>query len=104
MPEIIIRATARREIKEYGKYLDEKAERAVTEQFLAALQESFEALAYMPRMGPLCGFRRSALRRLRRWPVKDFENWLIFYLARRNGVEIVHVMHGARDIVSLLDD
>jgi hypothetical protein len=37
------------------------------------------------------------------WPVKGFENWLIFYQARRNGVEIVHVFHGARDIESLLD-
>ena len=32
---------------------------------------------------------------LRRWPVKGFENWLIFYQVRREGGEIVHVMHGA---------
>ena len=29
--------------------------------------------------------------------------WLIFYQPRRDSVEIVHVMHGARDIESLLD-
>ena len=57
----------------------------------------------LTRMGILCGFRKPATRRLRRWPVKGFENWLIFYQARRDGVEIVHVMHGARDIESLLD-
>jgi len=33
--------------------------------------------------------------------VKGFENWLIFYQPKRNGVEIVHVIHGARDIESL---
>jgi hypothetical protein len=38
-----------------------------------------------------------------RWPVKGFENWLIFYIPKRNGVEIVHVIHAARDIQSLLD-
>lgn len=102
MPEIIVRATARREIKEHGRYLEEHAGTTVTDKFLSAAQETFEALARMPRMGALCGFRRRAIRRLRRWPVKGFENWLIFYLARRNGVEIVHVMHGARDIESLL--
>jgi hypothetical protein len=46
----------------------------------------------MPRMGVLCGFHKSAIRHLRRWPVREFENWLIFYQARRNGVEIVHVI------------
>jgi toxin ParE1/3/4 len=54
-------------------------------------------------MGVLCGFRKPATRRLRRWPVKSFESWLIFYRARRDGVEIVQVMHGARDIESLLE-
>jgi len=57
----------------------------------------------MPKMGALCTFRSPVLRHLRRWPVKGFENWLIFYLPRRNGVEIVHLIHGARDIESLLD-
>jgi len=54
-------------------------------------------------MGILCGFQKSATRRLRRWPVRGFENWLIFYQIKRHGVEIVHVIHGARDIESLLD-
>jgi len=57
----------------------------------------------MPKLGVLCAFRKPALRRLRRWPVKGFENWLIFYQPRGNGVEIVHLSHGARDIESLLD-
>jgi toxin ParE1/3/4 len=47
--------------------------------------------------------RKAALRRVRRWPVKGFENWLIFYIPKRNGVEIVHIIHGARDIQGLLD-
>jgi plasmid stabilization system protein ParE len=29
---------------------------------------------------------------------------LIFYQAERNGVEIIHIMHGARDIESLLGE
>jgi toxin ParE1/3/4 len=54
------------------------------------------------RIGVLCAFPSPVLRRIRRWPVKGFENWLIFYQAGRNGVEIVHLIHGARDIESLL--
>jgi toxin ParE1/3/4 len=44
------------------------------------------------------GFQRPSLRRVRRWPVSGFERWLIFYLPRRDGVDIVRVLHGARDI------
>ena len=46
--------------------------------------------------------KKAALRRVRRWPVTGFENWLIFYLPRANGVEVVHIIHGARDIEALL--
>ena len=101
--EIVIRATARREIKAHGVYLQEHAEPDVTDRFLMAVQQSFETLARAPRAGVLCGFRKPALRRIRRWPVKGFENWLIFYIPKRNRVEIVHIIHGARDSLGLLD-
>lgn len=67
------------------------------------LRASADELAQMPRLGRLCGFRRPSLRRVRGWPVKGFANWLIFYLPLRDGVEILHVLHGARDVESLLD-
>jgi toxin ParE1/3/4 len=78
------------------------AEIETAQRFLEATQTTFEALAKMPKLGALCAFQSPALRRIRRWPVKGFENWLIFYQVRRNGVEIVHLVHGARDIESLL--
>ena len=103
MPRFTVRPLAWREINTQIDYLEEQAGLETAERFLDQLIISFEDLSRMPRMGVLCGFRKQATRRLRRWPVKGFENWLIFYQARRDGVEIVHVMHGARDIESLLD-
>jgi toxin ParE1/3/4 len=101
--EIVIRTTARREIKAHGVYLEKHAGPHVTGRFLTAVQQSFETLARAPKAGVLCEFRKPALRRVRRWPVNGFENWLIFYIPKRNGVEIVHIIHGARDILGLLD-
>jgi len=46
---------------------------------------------------------RASTRHLRRWPVKGFENWLIFNQAKHDCIEVVHLMHGARDIETLLD-
>jgi toxin ParE1/3/4 len=99
-----VRPLAWREINAQLDYLEEKAGLETAERFLDQLISSFEILSHMPRMGALCGFRKPMTRRLRRWQVKDFESWLIFYQAKRDGVEIVHVLHGARDIESLLDE
>jgi toxin ParE1/3/4 len=101
-PRFTIRPLAWREINTHLDYLQERAGCETAERFLDQLLSSLDDLSKMPRMGQLCGFRKAATRRLRRWPVKGFENWLIFYQPRRDGVEIVHVMHGARDIEGLL--
>jgi toxin ParE1/3/4 len=102
MPLFTVRPLAWREINAQIDYLEEQAGLETAERFLDQLISSFEDLSRMPKIGFLCGFRKPATRRLRRWAVKGFENWLIFYQQRRDGVEIVHVMHGARDIESLL--
>ncbi len=103
MAQVLVRARARRDILSNAAYLEEHGGEQTAQRFLDATQSTFDALAKMPKLGVLCAFQRPVLRRLRRWPVKGFENWLIFYLPKRDGVEIVHLIHGARDIESLLD-
>jgi toxin ParE1/3/4 len=98
-----VRPLAWREINGHLDYLEEEAGLDTAERFLDQLMDSFEALAHMPRVGNLCGFRKSSTRRLRRWPVRDFPNWLIFYQPTGYGVEIVRVIHGARNIDALLN-
>jgi len=44
----------------------------------------------------------AGLKGLRRFPVTDFGNYLVFYLPRRDGIEVIRVIHGARDIEVLL--
>lgn len=103
MPRVHIRPGAWREINQQLDYLEEQAGLETAERFLSQLRASADELAEMPRLGRLCGFKRPGLRQVRRWPVKGFANWLIFYLPARGGVEILHVLHGARDIEHLLD-
>ena len=104
MPRVTIRPSAWREINRQLEYLEEQAGLAVAERFLDSFMSTCDDLALMPMLAPLCGFQRPATRRMRRWPVKGFDNWLIFYRARRDGAEIVHILHGARDIQTLLDE
>jgi toxin ParE1/3/4 len=103
LAEVFVRARARRDILSNAEYLEEHGSAETAQRFLYATQSTFEALAKMPKAGALCAFSSPVLRPIRRWPVNGFENWLIFYLPRRNGVEIVHLIHGARDIESLFE-
>jgi toxin ParE1/3/4 len=98
-----VRPLAWLEINRHLDYFEEQAGLKTAERFLDQLMSSFQALADMPKMGFLCGFRKPSTRRVRRWPVKDFENWLIFYQPKRDGVEIIHVIHGARNIEEMMN-
>jgi toxin ParE1/3/4 len=98
-----VRPLAWREINRHLDYFEEQAGLKTAERFLDRLMGSFRALADTPKMGFLCGFRKPSTRRVRRWPVKDFENWLIFYQPKLDGVEIVHVIHGACNIEEMMN-
>jgi len=39
---------------------------------------------------------------MRKWHVPDFENFLVFYLPRRDGISVVRVLYAAQDWWSLL--
>jgi toxin ParE1/3/4 len=68
------------------------------ERFLRVAQEAFEKLSQMPGMGRLRKFTLPELNDVRSWPVRGFENYVIFYRAMGSGIEILRVLHGARDI------
>jgi toxin ParE1/3/4 len=41
---------------------------------------------------------------LRQWPVPGFEKYLIFYRPAEDGIDVVRVLHGARDLDAILDE
>ena len=71
-------------------------------RFLEAAEKAFEFLADMPEIGGLEEDVRAELVGLRCWPIRGFENHLIFYLPIENGIAVVRVLHAARDINSIL--
>jgi toxin ParE1/3/4 len=74
------------------------------DQVLEAAFATFEALGKMPGMGRRRAFRHSELRDLRSFTVEGFRNYLIFYRLESNGVEIVRVLHGGRDLDTLFSE
>lgn len=67
------------------------------DKFIRAVVSRFPKLAAMPQLGR----RREELApRLRSFPVSRY---VIFYRPMENGIEIVRVLHGARDFPPLFD-
>jgi toxin ParE1/3/4 len=70
-------------------------------RFLDAAEATFEQLAAMPEMGVARRYRDPELEGVRMWRITGFESHLIFYRPTENGVEIIRVIHGKRDIEDL---
>ena len=96
------RESARRDLVEHFVYLAENAGVEVAERFLRRAETTFADLARQPMMGAPLALKHPALAGVRKWRVRDFDNHLIFYLPRSDGVSIVRVLHGASDWWRLL--
>lgn len=102
--KVILRPRAWQDVEESASYLISEASLDVAVRFTEAVEHLTGMLATMPAMGVPCFFAHPQLQGLRRHPVAGFENWLIFYISRETAVEIVRVLHGARNIASILDE
>jgi plasmid stabilization system protein ParE len=74
---------------------------AATQVFEAA-ERTFKLLAENPGLGHPRSFRRKAHCNLRVRSVEGFDNYLILYREITSGIEILHVVHVARNIGALL--
>ena len=72
-------------------------------RFLASAHESFDDLLEMPGLGSKREFSQQGSAELRSWRIHDFENWLVFYRVVGETVEILRVLHGARDVEGLIE-
>ncbi len=97
MPAVYTRAAACRDLIVHYVYLVENASPEIAERFLSSAQSTFTELSEQPNIGAPLTLRRAELAGLRKWQVKDFEKFLIFYFPRRNGVSVIRVLHAAQD-------
>jgi toxin ParE1/3/4 len=67
-------------------------------RFLDAVRQDAQRLTEMPGIGALRDFARPDLKDVRSWPVSGFRNFLIFYRPIDDGIEVIRVVHGARDL------
>jgi toxin ParE1/3/4 len=95
------RPRARLDLLEQFVYLGEQAGVDLAERYFAAVDATCLQLLDHPQSGILYDSCVAGLKGVRRFPVKDFENYLLFYLPRPNGIDVIRIFHGARDIDNL---
>jgi toxin ParE1/3/4 len=71
---------------------------AVVRKFVGRLTEVLDSLAEHPEMGKRRDDLREGLRSI------SFNPYLVFYKVKDDEVEIVRIIHGARDIAALFQD
>lgn len=97
-----IQPRAERDIEERADYLRRNADLATGARFQAAALNDILGLLEAPLKGSPRRFRHARLAELRQWPVSGFERVLIFYRWTDYGIEVLRVLHGARDIARIL--
>lgn len=101
-PSISIRPQAKADIEEIIDWLTEENS-YIVKPFLEQLQNSFELLADHPEIGHLRSYQNPVLKNIRMFPVKKYSSYLIFYQPNPTEIQIIRVLHGARDIANLFD-
>ena len=101
--EVIYFRKAQEDIDDITYYIaQDNLEAAVA--FFEAVETTCAMLSTMPGIGSARDFRNPRFAGLRMFPVKKFENFLIFYQSTEEEILIVRVLHGARDIAALFED
>ncbi|HLP91639.1 MAG TPA: type II toxin-antitoxin system RelE/ParE family toxin [Nostocaceae cyanobacterium] len=100
--EILVTENARLDIRQHFAYLSQNNPDTAL-KFFDATRETFAQLARMPGMGNLYQDDNPRLQGLRKWQVKGFKKYLIFYYDRAEHIEIMRVIYGGQDIERMLE-
>src|SRR5215468_7197472 len=73
------------------------------ERFVDAAEAAFTQLAALPSIGLTVPFQSALAQGLRVWRVEGFERYLIFYRPGESGIEVVRILHAARDFPTIFN-
>ena len=94
---------ADRDLDDQAGYLAAQASLELALRFYDAASATFAEIARMPGVGESWPSPDPRLANLRVWRIQGFEKHLIFYRPAEGGIEVVRILHGARDIDRVLE-
>jgi toxin ParE1/3/4 len=101
MPELVKRPIVIQDLLNIATYISYDNLDA-GDRFLYAAEATFKLIATAPGIGRFSGFQDSQIAQIRQYPVKGFKNYLVLYELTETTIDIVRVVHGARDLEQFL--
>jgi toxin ParE1/3/4 len=101
--QVIWRAIAEQDLAEAYLFLGGESPEAA-ERLLDAVGDAIGLLLENPDVGRPCSFVAPRAERMRSSALRAFPNYLIFYQVVGEHLEIIRILHGARDVPRVLGD
>ena len=98
------KSSARVDLLEQFQYFEESGGQELADRYLAAVRSTVDQLSLFPQSGAPYVPLSQGLEGVRRMPVHGFDAYLIFYVVTEESVDVIRVLHGARDIEGILGD
>ena len=102
MYSIIISPEARADLTAHYDTIAQHSQPAAL-KFFDAARQTFADLGRFPRSGSLSPYHPDPNQEVRRWAVKGFRKYLIFYRVSTDSIEVIRIFHGSQNIERLLN-
>jgi plasmid stabilization system protein ParE len=102
--KLFIQGAAEQDILHQVEWYAEKGLTDIARRFHGAVLDAIDALLAMPFAAPPKPSCNPRLAGLRAWPVTDFDEFWVYYLAHDELLTVVRVLHDKRDIAKILSD
>jgi toxin ParE1/3/4 len=97
-----IRPKADQDLDAQADYLSTLGSPEVGHRFLVAAHETFTLLARQPNIGWAAHLRFPELSLLRMFTISGFDKMLVLYRPTANGIDVLRVIYGSRNLLLLL--
>ena len=95
----LVSPKADQDLEGHAAYLAEVAGSDIGHRFLLAADETFVLLSRNPGIGWSPRLRSAQLKGLRIFSISGFEKMLAFYRPTDQGIEVLRVVHGSRNLL-----
>lgn len=103
MSRILKRRVAKTDLIEQADFIAQDNLEAAL-RFLEAAENTFGQLARLPLVGRSRKVKSRIFANVRQFPISGFEKHLVFYRPIKGGIEVLRVLHSARDLNRILDN
>jgi toxin ParE1/3/4 len=76
----------------------------VAERYLSQVEETLARLLEQPHMGARRDLLNPQISNLRMQPVRGFDNELIYYRPREDGIELIRVLRGRQNVAEIFEE